>query len=99
MKIQHFRWNVEHSKMHFLTQGINISRIVTLSNQKFEKRYYSTMSILQSQKFEKPNKFLKYLGAINAKGLLICLMQGNLSFNNNYTIVYLGTVKFNNRYI
>ena len=57
------------------------------------------MSILQSQKFEKPNKFLKYLGAINAKGLLICLMQGNLSFNNNYTIVYLGTVKFNNRYI
>jgi hypothetical protein len=72
-----------------------------LQSQKFGKRYYSTMSILQSQKFEKLNKFLKYLGAINAKGLLICscLMQGNLSFNNNYTIVYLGTVKFNNRYI
>ena len=72
-----------------------------LQSQKFGKRYYSTMSILQSQKFEKPNKFFKYLGAINAKGLLICpcLMQGNLSFNNNYTIVYLGTVKFNNRYI
>ena len=67
------------SENTFFTHVINIRRIVTLSNQKFEKRYYSTMSILQSQKIAKSNKLKKYLGAIDAKGLTVKQLLKNSS--------------------
>jgi len=56
------------SENTFFTHVINIRRIVTLSNQKFEKRYYSTMSILQSQKIAKSNKLKKIFRSNRCKG-------------------------------